>query len=193
MTNKYKSIATRTRSRLLNAAATEAIRSAHVVRVDTVVAPIEVEYFIGSHLENKALKKTLLDEIQSHCKGVVTPTYAKKTIYNADMLLVAYARAHTRLPVGFMVIAPKDNDQLEVKLVCSNGDVKGVGSLLLKKAEEFARTWKKTAIILDALPGAEGFYKKAGFIETGKPCAKRVPVSRSGNAIDGYRYSKCLK
>ena len=109
------------------------------------------------------------------------------------MLLVAYARTRTHLPVGFMVIAPKYNDQLEVKLVCSNGEVKGVGSLLLQKAEAFAKTWKKTAITLDALPGAEGFYKKVGFIETGKPCANRVPVSRSGNAIDGYRYSKCLK
>ena len=158
-----KPISTRTRNRLLSAVA-------HTVRhVDTVVAPIEVEYIIGSHLENRTLKKTLVNEIHSHCKGAVTPSYAKTTIYNADMLLVAYARTRTHLPVGFMVIAPKYNDQLEVKLVCSNGEVKGVGSLLLQKAEAFAKTWKKTAITLDALPGAEGFYKKVGFIETGKP------------------------
>ena len=43
------------------------------IRID---APIEVKYFIGSHTDNQTIKRILLKEIHSHCKGAVTPSYA---------------------------------------------------------------------------------------------------------------------
>lgn len=182
MAKDKDAIATRTRQR---------VKKQDLIKDETLNTQIKVKYIVGGPLENRALKKTLLAEIHSHCKRAVTLTYARKTIFSAAMLLVAYGNT-ADLPIGFMVIAPKNNDQLEVKLICSNGSVKGVGSVLIKRAEDFARTWRKSSITLDALPGATGFYEKAGFIETDKPCATRVRVSRQGNATDGYRYSKCL-
>ena len=56
---------------------------------------------------------------------------------------------------------------------------KGVGRLLLKKAEELARAWPADAIRLDSFDAAAGagpFYAKCGYREVGRVTYKQDPL-----------------
>ena len=56
---------------------------------------------------------------------------------------------------------------------------KGMGRLLLKKAEELARTWPADAIRLDSFDAAAGagpFYAKFGYREVARVTYKQDPL-----------------
>lgn len=56
---------------------------------------------------------------------------------------------------------------------------KGVGRLLLKKAENISRSWPSDAIRLDAWDSAAGagpFYARCGFRETGRATYRKTPL-----------------
>ena len=56
---------------------------------------------------------------------------------------------------------------------------KGIGALLLKRAEEIAREWPAQSIVLDAYDseaGAGEFYEKCGYREIGRKAYKGDPL-----------------
>jgi GNAT superfamily N-acetyltransferase len=56
---------------------------------------------------------------------------------------------------------------------------KGIGMLLLNRAEEIARDWPAQSIVLDAYDadaGAGGFYEKYGYREIGRKAYKGNPL-----------------
>ena len=152
---------------------------------------IFIQKYVG-RTKNLKIKRVLYTEAQNHCKGFVHTEYAEKVIRAADILLVAYKYDNPTIPVGFAVLEVS-GDTIELQLICSNSNVKGVGTLLEKSTERLTKRQKKSVLKLDSLPNAETFYRKLGFIESDKPCMKSPVLKRSGSVMSGFRYSKCMK
>jgi ribosomal protein S18 acetylase RimI-like enzyme len=69
------------------------------------------------------------------------------------------------------IILDKKKGHVEVELICVGEEgrkQKGVGSALMKKAEEIAKEYGLSELALDSQFQAEGFYKKLNFKEVSR-------------------------
>lgn len=65
------------------------------------------------------------------------------------------------------VVATKDYNHISLLFVDRDNQKKGIGSLLIKYIETLALNNGKTQMTVNAADGAEGFYKKNGYISAG--------------------------
>ena len=103
-----------------------------------------------------------LDKI---CRETLGFSYITSTFYTAlrkprQRITMAFDPNDPKKAIGFIVEDRSGNKKSKVELICTLDGYRGLGSALMKRAEEGVQTVK-----LEAVPEAMDFYKKLGFHE----------------------------
>jgi GNAT superfamily N-acetyltransferase len=110
------------------------------------------------------------------------PKFSRTLVARRNRHIVGTLRLHTMKPWAIdtaYFTAAKQPLYLTGMAVYPNLQRKGVGRLLLKKAEAIAHAWPADAIRLDAFDSAAGagaFYAKCGFREVARVIYKKNPL-----------------
>jgi ribosomal protein S18 acetylase RimI-like enzyme len=109
-----------------------------------------------------------LSKLQDMC-GYFTPlgSWLRKQLETASDVVYA---VEGDILYGYIILDKKD-DHLEVELICVGEEArkqKGIGTALMKKAEEIAKEYGLEELALDSQFQAEGFYKKLHFKEVSR-------------------------
>jgi GNAT superfamily N-acetyltransferase len=110
------------------------------------------------------------------------PKFSRTLIAHSNRLIVGTLRLATKKPwaIDTAYFTPADKPlYLTGMAVYPDLQRKGIGRLLLKKAESIARAWPADAIRLDAFDapaGAGPFYAKCGYREVARVVYKKDPL-----------------
>ena len=137
----------------------------------------------------------IIAQFAHHCQGRVQYAYGKDAVKRAHYVFLAedtklLRSGETRVKLcGFLLLQFRGNEAY-IDVVCSKD---GTGGKLIKAAEMFAHKSGKPVMKLSALPNVINYYnQKHGYRHTNSPCVENPRIRQRGNAIDGYRMTKCL-
>jgi hypothetical protein len=117
----------------------------------------------GAFIDEEEFNKIMSGNL---CRRLINIAYLRNSLDKSDIL---YYFSSNQVVEAFCILTDVNRYESHIKLLCSN---EGFGKQLLEKIEmnEPLSEKPKSIISLLAIPQAEGFYCKMGYVQTDNPC-----------------------
>jgi len=136
----------------------------------------------------------------SLCRGMVSPAYARQSVRNADLLVLAYDQYKNNVRGalrGFASIMVMPSGHLYIDVVCRglsrrtrSNKSEPTGSAMITALKRYVRTIDSPGIVLSSLRHVVGYYKKFGFRLTRDLDCSRRSVSSLNRKTHLNSYAK---